>query len=176
MKNPWHAGRLIYAMAGYFDWSKHLMMTEFDIDGSQADLVFISKAGYATEIEIKVSLADWNADQKKHHWKIDRPHVSRFFYAIPETLENKIPDWIPAHVGIIVVFERPDSPYYRYDGIRIVRDAKRMKALKIPDARIQTMFRNCYYRYWRQNFNTLGHHLAKQQRERKNGSAGNHDR
>lgn len=150
--NPWHAGRILIAVTGYFDWWAHPMMTEFDIDGSKADLVFVSKAMYATEVEIKVSLADWNVDQKKPHWKMDRKYISRFFYAIPETLENKIPDWIPDWVGIIVVFDRGLTKWNtlpEYDGIRVVREAKRRRCEKVPIEMVNRMYQSCYYRFWR---------------------------
>jgi len=57
--NYWHQGRMLFALARYFDWSSQRMMSQFAIDGGIADLVFVSRAGYATEVEIKISLADW---------------------------------------------------------------------------------------------------------------------
>lgn len=144
-KNPkWHAGRIICACAGYFDWLENRMLTEEYVDGGLCDLFFVSKSGYGTEIEVKVSLADWNADRDKAKWGKPRPHVSRFFYAIPETLESKIPDWLPAEAGIAVVRDIGG-----HDRVHLLRPAKRIKATKIPQAWIEDMFRRCYYRFWR---------------------------
>lgn len=61
----WHAGRMLFALARHFDWWSTKMITEFEIDGGRADLLLISKAGYATEIEIKISAKDWRIDQSK---------------------------------------------------------------------------------------------------------------
>lgn len=98
----WHQGRILFALARYFDYLTNRMMTQFFIDGGIADLVFVSRHGYATEVEIKISLADWNADLNKGKWDMERPHVARFFYAIPETLETRIPPWVPRDAGILV--------------------------------------------------------------------------
>lgn len=141
----WHSGRIILACASYFDWWQHPMLTEEFIDGGRADLFFVSKAGYGTEVEIKVTLADWNADRNKQKWKNPRPHVAQFFYAVPETLEDSIPDWLPAEAGVIVIKDQGLG----YDQVKLVRAAKRMKAQKIPKEWIADMYRRCYYRFWR---------------------------
>jgi hypothetical protein len=141
----WNAGRIMLACAGYFNWFQNTMMPEWQVDGGRADLVFISRAGYLTEIEIKVSMADWNHDAGKDKWKKNwRPNVSRFFYAVPETLENKIPDWLPPDAGVIVVRAGKTR-----DMVQVVREAKRKRCLPIETKEIQYIHRQCYYRFWR---------------------------
>lgn len=142
----WHAGHIIYACASYFDWWQNRMMTEFSVSGfRRSDLIFVSKSGYATEIEVKVSVADWNNDRKKGIEKGVSKYITRFFYAIPETLEGKVPDWIPAWAGIIVI--RDGAP--GFDRVDIIREATRLKGEKIPESHIREMEKNCYYRFWR---------------------------
>ena len=142
-----HSGRIILALASHFDWWRNKMMTEYYVDGGQADLIFISQAGYLTEIEVKVSRADWKHDLTKDKWRKPRPHVARFFYAVPEKLAADIPEWVPAEAGILAVIEREWS-----DHIKEIRPAKRRKALKIDDRMRRHIDERCYGRFW-------GHYL-----------------
>lgn len=153
----WHAGRIMLALARYFDWSSQRMMSQMYIDGGIADLVFVSRAGYATEIEIKISVADWNADLKKMKWKRDRPHVARFFYAIPETLESSIPAWLPDYAGVLIV-RKSGSGYDRVDERKA---AVRRKALKMSDFDQAKMHESAYYRFWRQELRFLAGRLQR---------------
>lgn len=139
------AGHILYALARHFDWFQNRMMPEWEIDGGQADLLFISRAGYATEIEIKISLSDWNHDRDKKKWNSARPHVARFFYAVPEHLADKIPDWIDPAVGVLAV--RVNR--YGYAAVRTVREARRARATKIDQQEFLRMYEACYYRFWR---------------------------
>jgi hypothetical protein len=154
----WHSGRMIYVLARHFDWWSNPMLTEFDLCGGRCDLAFVSKSGYVTEIEIKVSLSDWNADRDKQKWTKPRPYISRFFYAVPETLADKIPDWLPDHAGVLSV----ESGGIGYDRVRIIREAKRLKAEKLPQKQIDQFMRNCYYRFWRSQINHLGNRIARE--------------
>lgn len=67
----------------------------------ECDLLVITPAGYASEIEIKVSKQDLKADSLKAHNHSDH-RVKSLFFAIPWYLENCV-DLIPEKAGIIVV-------------------------------------------------------------------------
>lgn len=54
----------------------------------EADFVVISNAGYLTEVEIKRSFEDLQADFKKNHTHND-PKVSYFYYCLPITMKDK---------------------------------------------------------------------------------------
>lgn len=140
-----HSGQIVAGLARHFNWFQNTMMTEWWIDYGQADLLFISRAGYVTEIEIKTSFSDWNADQFKEKWKRPRPHIARFFYAVPLALVDRIPAWIPEERGIISL---EASKTRGYPIIRTVREAKRFKAQKISDNEILRMYASCYRRFW----------------------------
>lgn len=142
MNAPMHAGRLIYALAYHFDWRQSQMMTEFSIDGGQADMVFITKSGYLTEIEVKVSASDWRADSAKKKWQKPRPHVARFFYAVPEALLPKQPSDLPEFAGILALRE------HGIGSLKEIRPAKRLRAQKVPESYRKTLIENCYWRYW----------------------------
>jgi hypothetical protein len=178
----WHAGRILDALARYFDWRQNYIMPEYEI-GGRADLIVLTRARYITEVEIKVSLADWRADRDKIKWavapevgknagwqqfndqvfegvKARRAHISRFFYAIPETLENRIPDNLPEGVGILVV--RQGGHRYGYDAVDTIREAVRRKSTPMPLDEFNRMMITCYYRYW----NTY-HDLQRFRRDRR---------
>ncbi len=140
-----NAHRMRFALARYFNWFSCHMMPEWFIDGGIADLLFVSRAGYATEIEIKCSLSDWNADKSKEKWLKERPFVARFFYAVPAELAERPPIWLPEHAGIIAI--KPSK--LGYDDVRIVREARRFKAKKLPADEFARMHTACYHRFWR---------------------------
>lgn len=158
-------------------------MPEYEI-GGRADLIVLTRARYITEVEIKVSVADWKQDLKKPKWS-QRPlskdpfwdermrehlsnrraHVARFFYAIPETLESKIPDGLPEGVGIIVV--RQGGGKYGYDRVDTLREAVRRKSKPMSEAEFNGMMTTCYYRYWR-----TYHDLQRFRRDRRQTRSG----
>lgn len=139
-----HKGLIIVALARYFDWFHNTMMTEWWIDYGIADVLFITRSGYATEIEIKMSLSDWKADLVKEKWGRQRPSIARFFYAVPESLVDKEPPGIPPEHGLIAISMGSKG----YPRARVVREAKRLKASKISDHEIRRMFASCYHRFW----------------------------
>lgn len=154
----WHAGRVLLALADHLQWDQTRCLPEFEIDGGKADLVQISRAGYLTEFEIKVTLADWNADRTKAKFAGHRPHVARFFYVIPDNLVDRIPDWVPASAGILVV--SPNDGSWR-DRVREHRPARRAKGcLTVPPDTAQRLLEACYFRFWR-------HHTGVQHKRRK---------
>lgn len=150
MGEYWTSGRIRFALARYFNYLDHLMMTEWEIDGGIADMLFISRAGYATEIEIKISVSDWKADQNKGKFDRERPHVARFFYAVPEELADKVPVTIPSYAGILIVRSGKGLKYHSFDQVREIRAAIRRKAQKISEQEITRLYRSAYYRFWRE--------------------------
>ena len=51
----------------------------------EADFCYINKNGYLTEVEIKISIADFRADFKKKHFH-NSPLVRSLYYAVPISL------------------------------------------------------------------------------------------
>ena len=150
MTTHWTSGRIRLALAAHLDWQQNRMFPEWPIDGGIADLVFVTRAGYVTEIEIKISIADWKADRWKRKWDTERPHISRFFYAVPDTLVDQIPDNIPSHAGIL----RVCAGQY-HDSVSEVRAAVRLLARKLTPEAQRKMFESAYYRYWRRELSRL---------------------
>lgn len=51
----------------------------------EADFLYITKNNYLYEIEVKISIEDFRADQKKKHYH-DHPDVRGFYYCIPSQM------------------------------------------------------------------------------------------
>lgn len=148
----WNAGRVLRAVSSYFPFDKHWTMPEWEIDGGRADLAVITKSGYLTEIEVKTSISDWKADSKKDKWRRARPHVSRFFYAVPERLiADGIPAFVPPQAGILVVRELNQNQIWndRRDICLELRTAVRVKSQKISPEMLAAFHETAYWRYWR---------------------------
>lgn len=61
----------------------------------EADFLYIVKSSYLYEVEIKISFADFKADQKKNKYH-DHPDVKGFYYFVPQELYSKHKDEIRA--------------------------------------------------------------------------------
>jgi hypothetical protein len=139
-----HAGRMLFALARYFDWYATRMIPECELDGLREDLVIVSRSGYATVVEIKVSRSDWQADRYKARWP--SKSIARFFYAVPLDLyESGIPAHVPGHCGLLALH----TSEHGYDSISEKHAARRLPAAKLSDAQIRRMGEAFYYRYWR---------------------------
>jgi hypothetical protein len=94
------------ALAEYFNYRRCLIVPNisYGMFNHECDLLVVTKAGYAWEVEIKTSRSDLRADAKKHH-QHNSQKISRLYFAIPEKLRKDI-DLIPARAGVIVVRSR----------------------------------------------------------------------
>ena len=149
----WHAGHMLFALARYFNWWEQRMATEVELGSLREDLVVISRAGYVTVVEIKVTRSDWLKDrQKLRRWP--SPLISRFFYAVPEPVfKQGIPDHVPSLAGLLVVNE--GGNFRGYDSVHEQRPAFRMKAEKLSASRERAITQSFYYRFWRQQMELL---------------------
>ena len=94
-------------LANHFGYRQNQIVpnVSYGLGLHEVDLLIVSKSGYCTEIEIKVSISDLKADFKKeHHHKSKK--IKYFYYAIPEELKEKALPLIPEHAGLIVVKHR----------------------------------------------------------------------
>lgn len=131
----------------------------------ECDLWAVTKAGFAVEFEIKISVADFKADTKKgpteHELKryeaaphrmpgfdprtkhnrlfdADPRGPSRFFYVTPARLLDGIE--IPPFAGLIVMSDRMRPS--------VIRDAPKLHKTKVKD-QILTHCRSVFYhRFW----------------------------
>ena len=117
----------------------------------EADLLSITKAGYATCVEIKVSKADLRNDLKKNHIKrLSEPFwrnsvgknalehyyrtLKHFYYAVPEFLREDALGQIPPCAGLLTV-ERKEN-YFKTFKVVEVRKPKKLNDHKWSDRQI----------------------------------------
>jgi hypothetical protein len=121
-----------------------------------ADLLVITPHGYATEVEIKVSRADWRADLAKEKWAFGLPTwISRFIYAVPASLG--IPEWVPPKCGVLHFDNRT---------LRVARAPGRIGKEKVPDKVRAYLLHRTYIRYWTQQFERVAKREDSQLRYR----------
>ncbi len=120
----------------------------------EADLLVVSNAGFLTEIEVKVTAADWAIDGKKSKWKPNRltgnrnyswTRVKRFFYAAPAELAARWQEFgIPDFAGVISVYKNEYSavksevirPAKDILGHRRLDEKEKMKLTRLAALRI----------------------------------------
>ena len=68
----------------------------------ECDILSLSASNYATEIEIKVTKYDLLKDKEKAHNHVHN-HITYFYYAVPEGLEDIALESIPGRAGLYVI-------------------------------------------------------------------------
>lgn len=61
----------------------------------EADFLYITNSNYLYEVEVKISISDFRADQKKNKYH-DHPDVRGFYYFVPQELYSKYKNEIRA--------------------------------------------------------------------------------
>ena len=92
-------------LAKHFNIRTHLIVpnVSWGLSIHECDLLILSKAGYATEIEIKISKADLKKDKFKSHGHLSKK-IKNFYYAVPEKIAIEyVEEHVPERAGIIVV-------------------------------------------------------------------------
>ena len=91
------------AVAQHFGYRTNLIVPNISwgLNIHECDLFILSQAGYATEVEIKVSKGDLLKDADKPHQHYS-DMIKNLYFAIPEKLEEHI-SHIPERAGIIVL-------------------------------------------------------------------------
>ena len=127
----------------------------------ECDLWAVTKAGYAVEYEIKLTVSDFRADQKKgrnrwlhegrrytgktrevkHEMIGDTNGPTRFFYVVSSNIEAAVKDELPEWAGLIVA----DEDHWLI--CEVVR-APRLHRTKINKREIRLAMTRMWYRYW----------------------------
>jgi len=68
----------------------------------ECDLLVLTPAGYATEIEIKISKQDLLNDKNKLH-QHKHNHIKTFYFCVPEKLKDIAIEEIPTRAGLFVI-------------------------------------------------------------------------
>lgn len=90
-------------IADYFGIRTHLIVpnVSWGLGVHECDLLVLSKNGYATEVEIKISASDLKADALKGHGHKSKK-IKYLYFAIPSYLCKYI-EFIPRRAGILVI-------------------------------------------------------------------------
>mgnify|MGYP001810168423 CR=1 FL=1 len=140
------------AVAKHFDYRRNLIVpnTYWGIGlNHEADLLILSDAGYATEVEIKISRADLLRDKAKAH-EHESGIVKAFWFAVPEALAEFALANIPEEAGLLVVRDlKPSQISYHNPKVKIVRAAAlRRSSRKFTEAERYQLARLGLMRYW----------------------------
>lgn len=101
------------AVMRWLDIRKNLIVPNisFGMGLHECDLLSLTKSGYATEVEIKVSKADLLKDKLKPHGH-ESKMIKYLYFAVPEKLEKVALQEIPERAGLLVVRCRSDKKSY----------------------------------------------------------------
>jgi len=90
------------AIANYFDFRQKIIVpnVSYGLNVHECDILIMTKAGYAYEVEIKISKGDLKADLKKKHQHINK-RIKGLWFCIPKKLESSI-NYIPVRAGILI--------------------------------------------------------------------------
>ena len=129
-----------------YDMRKHDIVPRvgWGLNIHECDLLILSKSGYATEVEIKISSGDLKKDADKNHKHSSR-RIKELYFAIPLKL-LKFRHFIPKHAGIYIIYwDRYKLKCRKMRNAKINRDAiKFSPELRYKLARLGLM------RYWNQ--------------------------
>ena len=135
-------------LAAYFNIRTHLIVpnVSWGLSIHECDLLILSKAGYATEIEIKISKSDLKKDKFKNHGHLSKK-IKNFYYAVPEAINVEfVKEHIPERAGIIVVNAKGRCKIVRKcivnkDAVKI-DDKERYKMARLGALRIWNLKKN----------------------------------
>jgi len=129
----------------------------------EADILIIQESGKVYEIEVKVSVSDFRREfetptKKTKHDAIQRGFItrsrplilSRFYFAMPKDIYERVKGEIPEYAGVITVDVQPNH----YKGKRLVPtkeiEAPQIKGIHATDADRVAVMRSVYLRAWGQ--------------------------
>ncbi len=117
-------------IAGQWNNRTHLIIpnVSWGLGIHECDLLVVTRSGYCTEVEIKVSKADLKKDIAKKHGHSSKK-IKTLYFAIPEYLMDCI-DMIPERAGIYIVKE-----VIEYSGLPYRYAQLHRNAITNPDAR-----------------------------------------
>jgi hypothetical protein len=125
------------AVADYFNPRQNLIVPNihWGLWIHECDLFILTQAGYAYEVEIKVTKADLMRDKDKRHNHEDRDNrIKHLYFAIPEKLLPHI-EHIPQRAGILVAKSRRYSMRHSGERLRVeeVREPLLMSSYKFSE-------------------------------------------
>ena len=92
------------ALSNYFNRRFNLIVpnVSWGMFNHECDLIIMTPAGYASEVEIKISKADLVRDKFKRH-NHESHKIKYLYFAVPEFLKDVVEEHIPQRSGILIV-------------------------------------------------------------------------
>ncbi len=140
------------ALANYFNYRKNLIVPNvcWGMDLHECDLFILSQASYATEVEIKVSMADLRADAKKRHGHRSN-RIKRLYFALPIELGDKhhaeIMEVVPERAGVLFV-RNQDKQWWPQPRVIKSREAVNQKTSRFTETERYKVARLGAMRIW----------------------------
>ena len=134
-------------IADYFNYRTNIIVPRVSWGAfvHECDLLVLTKANYAIEVEIKIDKYDLKKDILKRHSHNDEK-IKKVYMAIPIYLCNEL-ELIPKHFGILIV---KDHPYINNSlHVKKIREAKTAHDYKWTDEQKFNLARLGAMRIWR---------------------------
>lgn len=145
-----NSGHVESALRNHINFRVHKLIPEAAVpftsnrwDKYRADYISVSSSGYATEYEVKVSMADWKNDLKKPKWDNMPAWITRIIYVVPEHLG--VPEWVPPQAGIWHVYVDVRTKKLK---VKVIKTPKRIGTEKVPTEMVNKWISNLYFRFW----------------------------
>ncbi len=140
--------RALVRSGGMFDFRNWLVVprASWGVGLHECDLLALTKAGYAHEVEIKVTVSDLKRDLEKRHGHRSA-WIKCLWFAMPEAMEGAV-EYVPENAGVILV-EVEKRNLLRFHRARVLRKPRpRKDAVKWGPERRFDLARLGAIRYW----------------------------
>ena len=96
------------ALMSYFNFTQNIIVpnVKWGLGVHECDLFVVSKQGYATEVEIKVSKSDLLKDKEKSHSHVS-DKIKQLWFAVPEELKDVALQHVPERAGVLYAQRHP---------------------------------------------------------------------
>jgi hypothetical protein len=110
--------RLEYLAARWLKWEKQCQLVMYERSPGQPDVIGVNKNRFLLEVEVKRSMSDFRANQKKLHFLnrfssnvelsdlYTRKAPKQFWFMVPENLVSKIEKELPEFAGLMTADSR----------------------------------------------------------------------
>jgi len=128
-----------------FDYRRFLVIpnASWGVNLHECDLLALTEAGYAHEIEIKVTVSDLKRDEdKRHHHNSQK--IKYLWFAAPEEMREAMIEHVPDGAGIILIRKHPRGFYI----VVVERKPTPRSVRKFTDKERYQLARLGTIRYW----------------------------
>ena len=132
----------------------------------ESDILVITPSGYATEYEIKISVADLKREWRKERWRNERlrrvftNRIRRYVIVVPHTIAEKCLPHIPDDLGAGLLSFEPvtdhDGNYWGHKAHEWVKPRINGRASRWTETERIHLGQGAAIRYWQERKKTTG--------------------